>query len=100
MITIFYLTNCGYSKKALETLEKHKLDHHKIESSNDIDERKKYYPTFPQIYWKDKLIGGNDDVTKIIQTLMSNKVPPMPEGWNVREWFWLLLNILDKLERN
>ena len=99
MITIYYLQNCGYSQKALETLEKYQLNHNRIriESSNDIDERKKYHPTFPQIYWKDKLIGGNDDVTKIIQTLIDNKVPSKPEGWTVREWCYFLLNVLDKL---
>jgi glutaredoxin len=99
MITIYYLQNCPHSLAALETLEKYEIDHRKIDSSNDKEEQKKRskYSTFPQIYWGNKLIGGNNEVTNIIQTIMSNKVPPMPEGWTLREWLYFLLNILEKL---
>ena len=97
MIKIYYLSYCGYSQKALNTLEEYKIDHHKIESSYNKEERKQYHPTFPQIYWNDKLIGGNDDFTKIIKTLQSNNEPSEPEGWTKKEWCAFLLNIANKL---
>jgi glutaredoxin len=96
MIKIFYLQKCGYSQKALETLEHYKIDHHKIDSSSNREERKKYYSTFPQIYWDDKLIGGYDDFTNIITTLQSRNKPSKPEGWTEKEWCALLLNIAEK----
>ena len=97
MITIYYLQYCPYSQEALKTLDKYEIDHHKIESSKDKVERKQYHPTFPQIYWNNKLIGGNDDFAKIIETLQSNNEPSEPEGWTEKEWCACLLNIAKKL---
>ena len=100
MINIYYLEYCPHSQKALQTLEKYKIDHHKIESSCNKEERKQYFPTFPQIYWNDKLIGGNDDFTKIIQTLQNNIIITEHKGWDgcsKREWYGFLLNIAEKL---
>jgi glutaredoxin len=97
MINIYYLEYCPHSQKALQTLGKHKINHYKIESSNNKEERKQYHPTFPQLFWNGKLIGGNDDFTNIITTLQSNTVPSKQEEWSKREWFAFLLNIANKL---
>ena len=96
-INIYYLEYCPHSQKALQTLDKYKINHHKIESSDNKEERKKHHPTFPQIYWGDKLIGGNDNFTHIITTLQSNTVPSKQEEWSKREWYKFLLNIANKL---
>jgi glutaredoxin len=97
MINIYYLEYCPHSQKALQTLEKYKINHHKIESSNNKEKRKQYHPTFPQIYWNSRLIGGNDNFTKIITILQSNTVPFAQEEWSKREWYRFLLNIAKKL---
>ena len=97
MINIYYLEYCPYSQKALETLKKYNINHSKIESSENKTERQKYYPTFPQIYWNDKLIGGNDNLTNIIKSLQSNTIPINNNKWTKREWISCLLNITYKL---
>jgi glutaredoxin len=97
MINIYYLEYCPHSKKALQTLDKYKINHYKIESSNNKEERKQYHPTFPQIYWDNKLIGGNDDFTKIIKTLRNNTIPSEQKECSKREWYSFLLNIANKL---
>lgn len=97
MINIYYLEYCPHSQKALQTLQKYNIKHTKIESSNDKIERKKYHPTFPQIFWHDNLIGGNDNFTNIIKTLQSNTIPINHNKWKKKEWISCLLNITDKL---
>jgi glutaredoxin len=97
MINIYYLEYCPHSQKALQTLKKYEMNHYKIESSNNKEERKQYHPTFPQIYWNDKLIGGNDDFTNIITTLQNNTVPSEQKECSKREWIAFLLNIANKL---
>jgi glutaredoxin len=98
MIYIYYLKYCPHSQKALQTLDKYKINHHKIESSDNKEERKQYYPTFPQIYWSNNLVGGNDKFTNIIMTLQSNTIPSKQEEWSKREWYKFLLNIAVKLK--
>ena len=97
MINIYYLNGCPHSLKALETLQKYNIDHSKIESSDNKIERKKYYPTFPQIYWHNNLLGGNDNLTNIIKTLRSNIIPNNHNNWKARELYSCLLNITYKL---
>ena len=97
MINIYYLEYCPHSQKALQTLEKYNINHSKIESSDNKIERKKYYPTFPQIYWYNNLIGGNDNFINMIKTLQSNTIPNNHNKWTKREWISCLLNITEKL---
>jgi len=97
MINIYYLEYCPHSQKALQTLQKYNINHTKIESSNNKIERQKYHPTFPQIYWHDNLIGGNDNFTSMIKTLQSNTIPDNHNNWKTREWYSCLLNITYKL---
>jgi glutaredoxin-related protein len=97
MINIFYLSYCPYSQRALEILEHYNITHNKIESSSIKSERKKFYPTFPQIYWKDNLLGGKDNFEKIINTLQKNKIPSTPDQWTKRKWYIFLLNLIEKL---
>ena len=97
MINIYYLEYCPHSQKALQTLQKYNINHSKIESSDNKIERKKYHPTFPQIYWHDNLLGGNDNLTNIIESLKSNKIPDNHNKWKKKEWISCLLNITEKL---
>ena len=99
MIIIYYLSYCPYSQNALQVLDKYKISHYKIESSNNKDERKQFYPTFPQIYWNNKLIGGNAEITNIISTLQKNKEPKprYSNEWSKREWLQFLINISVKI---
>ena len=97
MINIYYLNGCPHSLKALETLQKYNIEHLKIESSNDKIKRKEYYPTFPQIYWQGNLLGGNDNLTSIIKSLQTNKIPDNYNNWEKRKWISFLLNITYKL---
>lgn len=97
MINIYYLEYCPYSQNALQTLNKYQINHYKIESSNNKEERKQYYPTFPQIYWNNTLIGGNDNFTNIINTLHKNKEPKKPNKWSNKEWYAFLINMANKI---
>jgi glutaredoxin-related protein len=97
MINIYYLEYCPYSQNALQILDRYKINYSKIESSNNKDERKQLYPTFPQIYWNKHLIGGNDNFTKIIQTLQKNKEPYKSNEWSKKEWYNFLINIAEKI---
>jgi glutaredoxin-related protein len=97
MINIYYLEYCPHSQNALQTLQKYNINHSKIESSDNKIERKKYHPTFPQIYWHNNLIGGNDNFTNMIKTLQSNKIPINHNKWTKKEWISCLLNITEKL---
>jgi len=97
MINIYYLEYCPHSQKALQTLQKYNINHSKIESSNNKIERQQYHPTFPQIYWQNNLIGGNDNFTSIIKSLQSNKIPDNHNKWKARDWYSCLLNITYKL---
>jgi glutaredoxin len=97
MITIYYLSYCPHSQNALKTLHQYNIDHHKIESSENKDDRKTYYPTFPQIYWNEHIIGGNSDFQNIIKTLQNCNIPNTQENWDKREWLNFLLYIAKKI---
>lgn len=97
MINIYYLEYCPYSQSALETLNKYKINYSKIESSNNKNERKQFYPTFPQIYYNNKLLGGNSEFTNIINTLQNNTIPRKQKEWTKKEWYAFLINISEKL---
>jgi len=97
MINIYYLEYCPHSQKALQTFKEYGIEHNKIESSDNKIERKKYHPTFPQIYWHNNLIGGNDNLMSIIKSLQSNTIPDNHNKWEKKEWISCLLNITYKL---
>lgn len=99
MINIYYLKTCPYSQNALQILNKYEISHYKIESSNNKNERKQFYSTFPQIYWDNKLLGGNHEITTIIDTLQKNKEPEpkYSNEWSKREWLKFLINIANKI---
>jgi glutaredoxin len=99
MINIYYLKTCPHSQNALKTLDEYKISHYKIESTENRDERKQFYPTFPQIYWNDKLIGGNTEITNIINTLQKNQEPEprYSNEWSKREWLKFLISISKKI---
>lgn len=97
MINIYYLEYCPHSQKALQTLKEYNINHSKIESSNNKNERKQFYSTFPQIYYNDNFIGGNSDFTNIINTLQTNNIPKKPNEWAPRKWIGFLLEVAKKL---
>jgi glutaredoxin len=97
MIKIYYLDYCPYSKEALKILDKYKIEHHKIESSNNKNDRKTFYPTFPQIYWNENLIGGYSEISDIINNLQHQNIPLMENNWEKRQWLNFLIDIANKL---
>ena len=97
MIKIYYLDNCPYSQGALKILDNYKIEHHKIESSNNKNDRKQFYPTFPQIYWNENLIGGYSEISDIINNLQHQNIPLMENNWEKRQWLNFLIDIANKL---
>jgi glutaredoxin-related protein len=97
MIKIYYLEFCPYSQQALKILDKYKIEHHKIESSNNKNDRKQFYPTFPQIYWNENLIGGYSEISDIINNLQHQNIPLMENNWEKRQWLNFLIDIANKL---
>lgn len=97
MITIYYLSYCPHSKNALKILNTYNIEHTEIESSNNKEERKKYYKTFPQIYWNDNIIGGNSDFINIIEILKTCNIPNTPNIWEKKNWLNFLIYIAKKI---
>jgi len=76
MFLIFVKPGCPYCKKALATLRKQKIKFTKIvcKDQDNLKERiKQHYLrvprilTFPRIYKDSKLIGGSDDLEKLLR---------------------------------
>lgn len=81
MFKIFYLTNCGYSRAALETLEKFNISN--LSNQINCDDKNNFtsdpnhvfvpsdYTSYPKILFVSKnsdsiFIGGNDELDKLI----------------------------------
>ena len=82
---------------ALKILDKYKIEHHKIESSDNKNDRKQFYPTFPQIYWNENLIGGYSEISNVINNLQHRNIPLMENNWRKKEWLKFLINLSYKL---
>lgn len=64
---------CGFSAKTLSTLNNLQVPFKTFNILQDQDVRqglKEYsnWPTYPQVYYKGKLIGGNDIITEMYQS--------------------------------
>tara|TARA_Y100000385_G_C12523688_1_gene396517 strand:- start:13 stop:318 length:306 start_codon:yes stop_codon:yes gene_type:complete len=71
MFKIYYIEGCPYCMKALKTIDVINLPVKKIlvksEEKSETNKKNKIF-TYPQIFYKNKLIGGNDDFHKLIKT--------------------------------
>jgi glutaredoxin 3 len=76
MFTVFVKTGCPYCKKALADLRKHKVAFTKVvckdqdDLKTNIKKNKLRVPsitTFPRVYKGTKLIGGSDDLEKLLR---------------------------------
>ena len=65
---MYYLDGCPYSMKAEELLKSKGLDYSKHTDLNMYQLKEKYgkTATFPRIYNKNNLIGGYDDLKKLM----------------------------------
>jgi glutaredoxin len=72
---VFVKPGCPYCKKALADLRKHKMTFTKVvckdqdELKTKIKQKKLRVPsitTFPRVYKDSKLIGGSDDLEKLL----------------------------------
>ena len=75
MFVIFVKTGCPFCKKALANLRNHKMAFTKVvckdqdELKTKIKQEKLRVPsitTFPRVYKGTKLIGGSDDLEKLL----------------------------------
>ena len=75
MFTIFVKKGCPYCKKCLADLRKHKMTFTKVvckdqdELKTKIKQKKLRVPsitTFPRVYKDSKLVGGSDDLGKLL----------------------------------
>lgn len=103
-IKIFYLTYCLHSLKALETLKNNNIEHNAIITDNTKNEVVKNnsiinnnYRYFPQIFYNDSFVGGNDKLQYILNTLKNNDIPNKPTEWKRRSWLAFLNEISNKL---
>jgi glutaredoxin-related protein len=97
MINIYYLSYCPHSQNALKVLSNYNIEYNKIESSDIKTERKTHYPTFPQIYWHDTILGGNSELVNIIDQLKSCNIPENPDNWHKKKWYTFLIHIAEKI---
>ena len=79
-IVIYSLNGCGYSKAAVETLNKYNIKYkiYNVDWSNKDDyKRMNNMTTFPQIFYKKNgskiKIGGNNDLDYIINLINETK---------------------------
>ena len=82
-VVIYTLDYCPFCKKALKTLDEHKIDYKNIDATKDeekISEELKGKHnirgevTYPQIIVDGKRFGGNDDLQDSIQNGAFNKI--------------------------
>lgn len=70
MLTLYLKPGCPYCENTIKIVETKKIQHKKIildtEEKRDEIKKKHNYNTFPQVFFKDKFIGGNNDFTSII----------------------------------
>jgi glutaredoxin len=75
MFTAFVRAGCPYCKKALADLRKHKVTFTKVvckdqdDLKTKIKQKKLKVPnitTFPRVYKGTKLVGGSDDLEKLL----------------------------------
>ena len=75
MYTVFVKTGCPFCKKCLADLRKNKVEFTKIvcKDQDDLKTKIKQYnlrvprvTTFPRIFKGTKLIGGSDDLEKLL----------------------------------
>lgn len=75
MFVIFVKPGCPFCKKCLATLRKHKVTFTKVvckdqdDLKSKIKQKKLRVPsitTFPRVYKSTKLIGGSDDLEKLL----------------------------------
>ena len=71
MFKIYYIDNCQFSRKALELFENLNININKIlvkpQEKNKINTMNKM-TTYPQIFYKNNLIGGYDDLVELTNT--------------------------------
>ncbi len=120
MFKIFYLSQCGYSRKSLEIFEKYNLtnESNKINCDNRDnfvkDPDSKYvlpnYSTYPKIlYLPDKsepvFVGGNAELEKLVNIIKTKeiikceKIPPQ-RFLNKKNTCKIILNLVDKIYPN
>lgn len=103
-IKIFYLTYCPHSMNTIETLQKIGVNHNAIiadNKKNDIIKENsnstKNYRYFPQIFYADNFLGGNDKLQHVITTLKNKDIPDKPSEWSRRVWISFLNELSKKL---
>ena len=76
MFTVFVKPGCPFCKKCLADLRKHKMTFTKVvckdqgELKTKIKQKKLRVPsitTFPRVFKDSKLIGGSDDLEKLLR---------------------------------
>ena len=87
MIKIYYLTTCPHSMSAVNTLKKNNIKYEPIISDKKKDKVNKNndkltngYTTFPQIFWKNHFVGGNDSLQQILSSLKNKKI--LKDKWD------------------
>jgi monothiol glutaredoxin len=67
------MPQCGFSANVVKILNQYNAEYKSFNILSDMDIRegvKSYsnWPTYPQLYVKGELIGGNDIITELMQT--------------------------------
>jgi len=117
MFKIFYLSQCGYSRKSLEIIEKYNLanESDKINCDNENnflqDPDSKFilegYSTYPKIlYLKSNsnpvFVGGNDELERFVSLVITKEITtcnkiPSQRFVNKKNTCKIISNLVDKI---
>ena len=72
MFTVYVKPGCPYCAETIHTLKskkvKHKIVELKTEARREKIKEKHKYNTFPQVFYKKNLIGGNTELQSIVES--------------------------------
>jgi glutaredoxin len=101
MLVVYYLSYCPHSKNALRTLDEHRIRHQAIKADDTKQETITKngeltggYALFPQIFWQQRFVGGNDKLQQILSDLEAQRVPEAPADWSKRAWLSFLTDLV------
>ena len=84
MFKIYVKPGCPYCENAIQTVKTRKIPHKIIELQTEkrrMEIKKKHkYQTFPQVFFKNNFIGGNDEFQAMVEKCnnMNNLFDSMP----------------------
>ena len=105
MLKIICLAHCPYSENTKNIVNRYKIKHKLITIHHDNKHKyKKDLDTFPQIYFNNKLFGGNNNFQILINNLLKASYDDImnsfPSSWNEKDKCKMAIYLLTQMKKN